>query len=139
LYVFYNFATFSRKFKLKGKKKTSRRGVGWLLAHGFGLSTQPSRGKRPTWWCDAVRSPHRGYARRLGGALASDVVATGRRQSVAGEHQWGPGAAPGKVVVSGTHSRWPAVVRWRSGPAWRRAPVVGGGPEVRLHMRGHGG
>jgi hypothetical protein len=46
-------------------------------------------------------------------ALTGDAVVAGRRQGVAGEHQWGPGVAPGKMVVGGLAVE--AQRRWSGG------------------------
>jgi hypothetical protein len=51
-------------------------------------------------------------------------VGAGRQQGVAGEHQWGPGVAPGKEEGAGAHRNGGLKVRRRK---WRRAAMFIGG------------
>jgi hypothetical protein len=67
--------------------------------------------------------------RRHGDALDGSAVGSGQQQSVADEHRWGPGVAPGMKIGGGAHPIGGA--SGGSGTARR-----GGG---RRRWRGHGG
>jgi hypothetical protein len=90
--------------------------LGRTVAHGFGLSAQPSWGIGPRH-DNGVRTPGALMARSpcavhvRDDALTGGAVVVGRWQGVAGEHQWIPGVAPGNVVVGRAHPKGNAAVR----------------------------
>jgi hypothetical protein len=107
LQVFTNFGNlpYFLGFKTIGKTiKKCRTVTGLKLAHGMrrsarGLATRGRPEGRLGHGLAAQPSQRGGSRRtktRCGDVLDSVAVGAGRRQGVAGEHQWGPGVAPGR-------------------------------------------
>jgi hypothetical protein len=136
-FAFYKFLKFIPIFWniMKNRKSknpphstgpASAHGSGTVgLAHGhFGLADLGTRrGVRVPGARGAVTARN-SCARRHGGALAGGAVAANQQQGVAGEHQWGPGVAPGNVVVSGPHPESGSTMRGRKLVAHRRSKAV---------------
>jgi hypothetical protein len=106
--------------------------LGHTVAHGFGLSAQPSPAGETAHGAvmgrtRQVRSQHGHHTRCThGGTLAGGPVVLGQRSGLADEHREVYGEASGKISRTGAYPHARATVRQLQISAHRSSSALGG-------------